>query len=84
MIDGVRNREAAPEWTPDYVRTARRHAVEAVDSGPEHALVAAVRELSAEVRALRHQLAGGSPPGKDGAVGELADTVAFHLRSAGR
>jgi hypothetical protein len=74
------NSEPEPEWTPAYVRAARANAGEAardVRSGGSEALAlaSAVRELAAEVRALRHQLAGGTPPAKGGALGELGETL---------
>lgn len=55
------------EWVPDYLQTARERADRAV---PEQALEAsdavalAIRELAAEVRALRHVLCGShrEPP----------------------
>jgi hypothetical protein len=50
-----------PEWTPGFLRTARVAATRAVsDRATDDAdkIALAVRELAAEVRALRHQLAG--------------------------
>jgi hypothetical protein len=62
------------EWNPDYLRQARaaaEHGVpkQALDSGDAVAL--AVRELAAEVRALRHALCGPNRvPPRSGALGE--------------
>jgi hypothetical protein len=62
------------EWIPDYLAAARAAADKAVpgsamDSGDVVAI--AVRELAAEVRALRHALCGSNPePLRSGASRE--------------
>ncbi|MHA6631883.1 hypothetical protein ACU61A_41175 [Pseudonocardia sichuanensis] len=70
-----------PEWTPRYLREARTAAVQAMTdrSKPDADRVAlAVRELAAEVRALRHQLAGNSDaPDQHGALGGIETAIDF-------
>lgn len=73
----MRNVESGDyEWVPAYVanaRTATRVAVQEVNA--EAALIAAVRELAAEVRAMRQQLAGGATPPQRGALGRIEATL---------
>ncbi len=59
------------EWTPPFLRTARSAAARATTdrttTDADRAALA-VRELAAEVRALRYQLAGGGDPGREGGL----------------
>lgn len=71
--------EPESEWTPPYLLDARTHASEILrhePAGSEAAvLAAAVRELTAEIRAFRHQIAGGNQPENGGALGDLGEII---------
>lgn len=73
-----------PEWTPPYLRQARAAAGKAMTdrAAPDAERVAlAVRELAAEVRALRHQLAGSSdPPARGGVLGAIDASIDLSSR----
>lgn len=73
--------DPAPAWTPSYVHAARAAADRALAEASEFAdtdltkmaIATAVRELAAEVRALRHQLTGNLPPRGGGLMAALKD-----------
>ena len=75
-----------PEWTPPYLhqaRTAAGQAMTGAAASDSERVALAVRELAAEVRALRHQLAGGGDPLERGALGEIDASIDFGSRRRG-
>lgn len=83
-VTGVSTSTDQPEWTPEFLRTARGAAARAAadrSTSDADRLTLAVRELAAEVRALHHQLTGiGAEPRSTGALGEIDEAISVISR----
>ena len=86
-MSGVSTSSERPEWTPQFLRTARTAATRGITDRTTDAadkIALAVRELAAAVRALRPQLAGaGAEPAHHGALGDI-DASIDHAGRRGR